>query len=195
MHIQVYLQALAVACVSATEIQRSGRFGVRPHADADPVDSPSAPIYHSTGDDVPYTGSTTHLGDDVQEPTTPEYELAPQPNECLRASCAELTQELAMELIDQLVNNVGGSPGSTTSQLVPDGGFGTQVQPPIVTVAATRSPIPNVDVAKTMTLAQEEIALFDAEEQDLYFNDPLCFYANVERKYASVATTSPSESS
>lgn len=137
----------------------------------------------------------THLGDDITEPTTPEYQPASQPNQCLREECAELTLEVAKQLIEQMDNLIASPSSTSTSLLAPNGGFGTQVQPPIVTANPTRSPIPNWNVAKTMTLAQEELALFDDEEQDMYFHDRMCFYANVERQYASVATASPSMSS
>lgn len=182
-HYTYLLTPVVSSLTTADVINRRGlRF--RP-ARVDPADTPTPPTAHSWGDDVPYAGGTTpRLGHDVLQPATPEYQPAAQPNKCLREICAELTQEIAREAIEQLMNNLGGSSStSTTTQRFPS---------PIATAYATRSLIPNHHVAKTMTLDQESFALFNDDEQDMYYQDRMCFYANVEQRYASAATASPS---
>lgn len=92
------------------------------------------------------------------------------------------------------MNNMPSATSTTTSPVAPNGNFGTAVQPPIATGPAARSPIPNYDAAQTMVLSQEGIALFNEEEQDVYYHHRICFYANIEQRFASAATASPSTS-
>lgn len=190
---RAYLLAFALASASATQLQRRG-LPIRPvRVDPDPVEVPSAPTWR--GNDVyPYTGSSPHLGDDVTENATPQYEPAAQPNECFKGDCAELTVEVAKQVIEQIIDNL--SPSSSLSPgpaLSNNGGLATGVRAPLVTGRLTATAVPNLNVANSMSLLQEDLALFDADEQDMYINDRLCFYANVERQYASLATASPSK--
>lgn len=184
------LLACILAGASAEQIQKRGLF-VRPvRANPDPVEVPSAPTWR--GNDVyPYTGSSTHLGDDVAENPTPQYEPAAQPNQCFTGDCAELTVEVAKQVIEQMVENL--SPSSSSSPVPGRGGFVTGVRAPTLTGHPTATAVPNLNVAKSMSLLQEDLALFDEDEQDMYLHDRLCFYANVERQYASLGTASPSK--
>ena len=178
---RVYLLSLAFTYAHAFEIHRRG-FSFRPgRVDTDPVDSPSVPTYHDTP--VPYAGGTTHLGDDMPGPATPEYQPASHPNQCLREECAELGGEVANLFMEHLLNQWSPSSSGTST-----------IRAPIVTAHATISPMPNFNVATTITLPQGDLALFDQEEQDMYYHDRLCFYANVKRAYANVASASPSTS-
>lgn len=185
MYSYVYLLALIMGLAAAKDVQRRG-FSIRPgRVD---TDTPSPPAYHSSTDDVPNFGSTTHFGDDTADAAL-EYQPASRPNACLRETCAELTAEVANQVIGQIHDNLQDPSSSTTPQAI-----GTPLQRPLVTAYTNASPIPNFNVAKTMTLDQESLALFNEEEQGMYFHDRLCFYANVEHIYASAATASPCKS-
>lgn len=181
MHLHAFAFALAFARFTAAQNQRRG-FMVRPgrvEPETPEVDSPSPPTYHSMGDGVSQIGSTTNYGDLGAE-TVPQYEPAEKPNECLKEACLELSKEIAEQLLDVLQNAISSSSSTTTAQ-----------HKPLATAFAAAPPMANYDVARSMTLDQESLALFDAEEQNMYFRDRICFYANVEQRYASAAAATP----
>ena len=63
------------------------------------------------------------------------------------------------------------------------------VSPVIVTAHVTAPPVAIYNVATRMSMPKEALGLLDRREQNMYSFDPLCFYANIRRKYAEAAYT------
>ena len=138
----------------------------------------------SVGNTLRPGSGTGHSGSTLSEQDALEYKPAERPNECLQKDCAELTVEVAKEL----VNVMGQSGQSSSTATTTRASITTRIHSPLGTSLSTRPAMPNYDIATAMTLPQEGIALFDANEQEMYFEDRMCFYANIQRRYADVAT-------
>lgn len=121
-----------------------------------------------------------------------EYAPAPEPNACLEddESCDEL-EDVAEEVLSDLVSLASLAISlaiSSSSSAPPSISLPASVSvPATASTTPTPFPIPNYNVAAGVELNQDFVALLDSAEQSMYFTDPLCFFANVERQYANAA--------
>lgn len=143
-----------------------------------------------------YGGEWSSLsdGDPITEPAV-SYAPNPEPNACLdEEGCSEVddkAEELMKEIVDKLNDALGGGSSSAGATMLSTTFTSAQATAnTTLQTQTTPAPIPYWDVATAVGLDNTQLALFDVAEQSMFINDPLCFFANIERKYASAASAS-----
>ena len=142
----------------------------------------------------------SELGEQGGTPAAPDYASAPEADECIEGECEEveeITNEV-MEKLESLLESIIESALSTSSSFAPVqsiSGFDPSALTPAFSTAYTaQAAVPNYKIAAGIVLAQDQYALPDSDEQDMFCSDPLCFFANLQRKYASAAIISSCKS-
>lgn len=108
-----------------------------------------------------------------------------EPNSCLSEEGCEQILDVAKELVESLADALQDFLQSSTSSSAP--AFST---PAPATASTDGQPIPNLDVATAVSMDENYFSVLTPQEASMYKYDPLCFFANIERIYASAATLS-----
>lgn len=151
------------------------------------------PAYHS-----PYDTSSSGLRpgswiDNEGHPIPPtadeiQYAPAPQKNSCFSSENCREVLEVAAEVMENLVDAISGGFGSSTTTSA----FGSA--PSISnSTRILRTMIPNGDTAITVAnsgVEDEYMGLFSEDEQSMFVDSPVCFFANMERMYSAASVAS-----
>lgn len=129
---------------------------------------------------VPPARNPSSWIDDNGRPIPPstgqiQYAPAPIPNHCFsRKGCSEVAA-VALNVVEKILDGDSAAPTSSNT-----------------TTSGVRPSLPNGDTAITIArngIAEPYMGLLSADEQKTFAESPVCFFANVERMYASAAAS------